>query len=323
MFRMEELVLGLKPEAQHLLRPRPDIKVVWGLNIETGSDGEIVEIKADDIRNEPVRRSFEKDVITSDMTHIELIGWSFPFRPKGKNSYWYQSYQMVHRRVEYKSRILGTASVIVIEIIDEDDETLMPESVWTDTDIRDAVEKIEKASPFALAVEWADLCRYIWDQIWNDNGLVCQELEIANYHAMIGTGDLEDALRRYFFYGLGVVMSNGTVKEKMARLQADHPVWNRLLLNYLKWEIDFILGYSYAEDLERVESLIFNKNPLDPIYHILAGNRMPRRMKELQRYIRQTNRANIRELYSYARDKPLLFCPLASCIDKKILSAML
>ena len=308
MQRMEELVLGLKPEAQPFLGPRPDVKVVWGLNIETDSDGEIVDIRAEDMGSEPVRRFFDKDVVTNDMIHINLIVWEFPFQSKSKKSYCHQSYRMVHRRVKYSSRILRTSTVIVVEIVDDDEETIVPESVWSDDDIRNAVEKIEKASPFALAGEWADLCRYIWDQIWSDNGLVCQELEIASYHKMIDPCNLRRSLGRYFVNGLKLAIMNETVKERMARLESDHKIWNRLLLDYLNFEIKFTLGYAYSDRLETVETLIFNDKPLDPIYHILAGNKMPRRIKSLSEYIEKTNRSNIYEMFSYARDKPLLFC---------------
>ncbi len=306
MWYMQELVLGLKPEAQPFLRVRPNVKIVWGLKVETGADGEIVNIEAEDIRNEPVVRSHWEAVHTRDMQHFDLQVWGFPFRMKDK--YRDEYYRTICRRVEYPSRILRTSTVIVVEVVDGDDERVMPESVWSDEDIKIAVEKIEQASPFALVAEWADLCRYIWKQIWDDNGLVCQDLEIASYQKMIGPGDLRRSLKRYFYYGLGVVSGSCAVKERMAKLEADHGAWNRLLMNYLEWTMDYILGHAYSGDLERVESLIFNDKPLDPIYHILAGNKMPKRIKSLQRYIEEKNRENIQNLYSYARDKPLLFC---------------
>lgn len=313
MLRMRELFLGLKPEAQFLLRPRPDVKVVFGLEIKTGLNGEITGIRADDISNEPVRRFYWETITTNDLQQFDLLLWAFPLRMKDK--YRDQVYRTVYRRVQYPSRILRTSSVIVVEVIDSDDERLIPESAWSVEDIKKAVEKIEQASPFALAAEWADLCRYVWDQIWSDNGLVCQELEIASYLAMVDFSDLRGSLERYFDYGLKLAMLNETVKERMAKLEADHKIWNRLLLDYLNFEIKFTLGYAYSDSLETVERLIFNNKPMDPIYHILAGNRMPRRIKALQRYIEETNRYNIGEMFSYARDKPLLlFC----AFDKKI-----
>lgn len=298
------MVLGLKPEAQHLLRPEG--KVIRGLEIKTGADGEIADIRAEDIRDEPVRRNYWEAVTTRDLQHFDLLVWGFPFRIKDK--YRDEYYRTVYRRVDYPSRILRTSTVIVVEVVDGDDERLIPESVWSDEDIKKAVEKIEQASPFALAVEWADFCQYVWDQIWDDNGLVCGELEIASYIKMIEAGNLCKSLKRYFHYGLAVVLGNNAVKERLAKLEADHAIWNRLLLNYLEWTMDFILVYAYSEDLETVERLIFNDKPLDPIYHILAGNRMPRRVRALRCYIEETNQANIQTLYSYAREKPLLFC---------------
>jgi len=302
MHRLDELFLGLKPDAKSLLLPRQ--KVLDGVSMTTGPDGEITEFSFEEFRDEPVRRYFDEHVVTSDMMGVNLILWAFPLRPRGK--YDCEIYRTVCRRVDFPSRVLRTSRVVVVEVVDNDDVPVA-ESVWSDADIKNAVEAIEKASPFACAAEWADLCQYVWREIWRDNNAVCHDLEISSPWDQILRNDLRESLNAYFWYAMGFMELDEEVKMKLAKLDEDSLLWRKMFNSYLKFEFEFIHTQSWAENLERVQKMIYEQDKLDPIFYILAGDHAPRKMKQLYRFIRETNRQNIDDLYAYARKSPRLF----------------
>jgi len=297
MYRVDELILGLKPEAQQFFLPQQ--KVLKGVSITTGLDGEIGEFSFEELRDEPVRRYFDEHVTTSDFSGFDLILWDFPFRPRGK--YDWEMYRTVMRPVDFSSRILRTSKVILVEVVDNDD-VLVPESVWTDIEIKNAVEAIEGASPFACAVEWADLCRGVWREIWREDNAVCRDLEISSPWDLISrTGGLYESLGTYFWYALGFVIFDEDIKRRLASLDHDNPVWRKALMGYLKFKFESLQRSSWTADLDNVQKNIYKEDDLDPIFYILAGNHAPRKIKLLYRFVCETNRQNIDNLYAYAR----------------------
>lgn len=308
MHRMDELVLGLKSEARHLLEP--NLKVIWGLNFETDETGEITDIGIKAIEDEPVRRDFWQQISTADWQHIDIQIWVFPFR-----SYYYNTFQTVYRRVEFRSEVLKTCYVSVVEIIDQNDQ-LVPESVWSGEEIANAVREIEEQMPLAVDQKFTDLISRAWEMAWTYYMLETAAGNLGLETKGASRGDMFAIFRESWRMTWA---DEGFSKELKSLLDKAGPGGESLFETYSKYLVEEISATAKYGCRDTIVSL---KEGARLLLAFFLDDRVNEwTLKECEQvfaFVERINKINITNLSFYARGIPC-FCFLLDYFESYVI----